>query len=257
MYRGSRKHTLDWVEQPFFAPEVLDLTANADAKITSRTVWSPAGYRLTDEARLETWGPKYFGPHAAWAKLENWWLAVTRGANTPNWDLAVVAELAGQPGLILVEAKAHEAELKTAGKNEPDDSNNSRANHERIAAAIDSACKALSPLCSDLLISRDSHYQLSNRLAFAWKLASLGIPVALIYLGFIGDKGIADAGSPFSDAAHWHRAFNTHLSAVGASGLLDKRHQLECAPFWFLSRVRNVLEQSPPSVGPKRRQRSE
>lgn len=29
-------------------------------------------------------------------------------------------------------------------------------------------------------------YQLSNRFAFAWKLASMGIPTILIYLGFIG-----------------------------------------------------------------------
>lgn len=33
-------------------------------------------------------------------------------------------------------------------------------------------------------IERDSYYQLSNRFAWTWKLASLGVPVVLLYLGF-------------------------------------------------------------------------
>ena len=39
-------------------------------------------------------------------------------------------------------------------------------------------------------------------LAFTWKLTSLGIPTVVVYLGFLGDSGIANAGEPFSDEAH-------------------------------------------------------
>lgn len=34
-------------------------------------------------------------------------------------------------------------------------------------------------------LSIDSHYQLSNRFAWAWKVASLGVPVVLVPLGFL------------------------------------------------------------------------
>lgn len=35
-------------------------------------------------------------------------------------------------------------------------------------------------------LSRDSHYQMSSRFAWAGKLTEFGIPVILAYLGFIG-----------------------------------------------------------------------
>jgi hypothetical protein len=35
-------------------------------------------------------------------------------------------------------------------------------------------------------ISRDNRYQMSNRFAWSWKLASVGVPVVLVYLGFVG-----------------------------------------------------------------------
>lgn len=244
MYRGSRKHVLDWLERPHFAPELLGLLAPAIAKVIPRSVWAPAGYRLPDEARLDAWGPECFGAHLAWAELEHWWLREPRGANTPNWDLALVAEIEGELGLVLVEAKANVPELSTAGKGAPSHSDGSRANHERIGLAIESARSALLPACPQIAISRDSHYQLSNRIAFAWKLASLGIPVILVYLGFLGDEGIRDVGEPFADADHWHSEFEKHVRAVGATELLEKRHKLEGAPFWFLARAKRVLESS-------------
>jgi hypothetical protein len=36
------------------------------------------------------------------------------------------------------------------------------------------------------------HYRFANRLAFAWKTASEGMPTILLYLGFTGDDGISD-----------------------------------------------------------------
>ena len=51
------------------------------------------------------------------------------------------------------------------------------------------------------------NYQLANRLAFTWKLASLGLPTVLIYLGFYGDRGIGDAGAPFESDDDWKDTF--------------------------------------------------
>jgi hypothetical protein len=148
MYRGSRKHVLDWIERPEFIPDLLALVAPATPRVTARTTWAPRGYRDPDEARLEDWGPRHLGTEIVWRDLARWWLAEPRGANTPNWDLAMTAELEGELGLILVEAKANVPELGTGGKEPPRDSPGSRANHERIGEAIKAARCALLPLCA-------------------------------------------------------------------------------------------------------------
>jgi hypothetical protein len=36
-------------------------------------------------------------------------------------------------------------------------------------------------------LSRDAFYQVSNRMAWGWRLASLGVPVTVLYLGFVQD----------------------------------------------------------------------
>ena len=101
-----------------------------------------------------------------------------------------------RPGLLLVEAKANWAELSIAGKQlKPNASRKSWENHKRIGAAIGEACDAWQQIHPRVMIARDSHYQLANRLA--WTLVTLGIPVVLLYLGFTGDEGIRDVGEPF------------------------------------------------------------
>ena len=245
MYRGSRKHILDWVEQPEFLPQLLELVKPVKAKITSNSSWAPMGYRYPDEARLGKWGPVHFGLPEAWKELNQWWLAEPHGANTPNWDLAVVAEIEGIDGLLLLEAKGHVSELSTSGKRNPQNTKGSRANHDSIGKAIQIARHGLAKIEPSIDISRDSHYQLSNRLAFTWKLATLGIPVVLIYLGFLGDDGIADVGPPFENIEKWVSTFTTHFNSVKALGLMDQRNEIGRTPFWVLARARQVIEVSP------------
>ncbi len=49
----------------------------------------------------------------------------------------------------------------------------------------------------------------------AWKLASMGIPNTLVFLGFTGDIEIARTGRYFADDAHWQLAFATYaLSSI-------------------------------------------
>lgn len=249
MYRGSRKHVLDWTDRAEFAVELLQLVAPVECRISASSQWMPRGRTAPEEARLDTFGPRALPHSQAWSALRTWWLAHDRGANTPNWDIAATCEIEGTPGLILVEAKANVPELSASGKSlEATPSATSGANHRRIGSAIQEACDALRQVSPSIAISRDSHYQLSNRVAFAWKLASLGIPTVMVYLGFVGDSGIADAGAPFTDAAHWETCFTQYAASTVPKDLFE--HRLECgaAAAWLLVRTRPVHEASGPRL---------
>ena len=247
MYRGSRKHVLDWTTRASFPAELQELLAPVPASLSGRAAFMPRGCGDPQEARLESFGPRVLGGSQAWSDLRDWWLASTAGANTPNWDIAAGCDLKGRPGLVLVEAKANWRELGLGGKPlHADASARSVENHERIGNAIEEACRGWQELDPDVCISRDDHYQLANRLAVAWKLATLGVPVVLVYLGFTGDTGIADAGRPFADDTDWQAAFDTYADEVGALGLFGQRHEIGATPVWLLSRSRPVIEISPP-----------
>lgn len=247
-YRGSRKHILDWTSQPAFVVQLLQLIEPVSCKITAASEWMPKGYLALEEARLERFGPKTLPGHPAWDLIRGWWLKHSRGANTPNWDLAVRAEIDEKPGLILVEAKANVPGLSASGKFLPKEgsTSNSFENHDHIGRAIDDANSEMQACVPGICIGRDKHYQLSNRLAFAWKLASLGIPTVLVYLGFVGDTGIADVGDPFIDDGHWQRIFREKLLDVcpNPQRLLERAIGTSKESMWVLCRSRPVLELS-------------
>ena len=69
-------------------------------------------------------------------QLRDWWLAVPKNSMTPNWDIASTCSIDGEPGLLLVEAKAHAAEL--VPKSDRCGSSNDE-NRERIRQAISQA----------------------------------------------------------------------------------------------------------------------
>ena len=201
MIRGSRKHILDWTSRPNFPIEFSDLVNLDECTVARPPAWQPKGYTDPDEACLGDRGAEFVPGTDCWDDLGNWWLAHRHGAKKPNWDLVVAYDFAGKPGLALVEAKAHDNELDWAGKRPArKDSANSLENHEHIGRAIDEASAALDRIVPGVRISRDTHYQLANRVAYSWKLASMGIPVVLVYLGFTGDGGIANVGPQFRDA---------------------------------------------------------
>ena len=164
-------------------------------------------------------------------------------------------EVEGRPGLVLVEAKANVPELSRAGKSRGRSARSPRSadsvrrgseNHDRIGIAIADAYTGLSVPIPGIRISRDTHFQLSNRLAFGWKLASMGIPTVLVYLGFTGDEGIREVGEPFADDAHWQREFRAHLTGVCPAIALDRPLDVSGCSFWLLSRSKPRLENSPP-----------
>ena len=166
----------------------------------------------------------------------DWWLKVRPKANTPNWDIASTCEIEGRAGLLLVEAEAHHNELSCAGKPGPT-TENGRDNHKKIGEAIEDANTELNKILSGWALSRDCHYQLSNRFAWAWKLASLGVPVTLVYLGFLNADEMRE---PFADADDWTRAVRTYGPDMVPETAWDDRLDVGGTPLWAMIQSRQA-----------------
>jgi hypothetical protein len=107
---------------------------------------------------------------------------------------------------LLIEAKAHDQELikeETGRKSiEAPVTVDARRNLMRIDWAIRDASTALSEDTGlPWSLSRDWNYQMSNRFAWAWKLTDLGIPVVLVYLGFLSANEMSDRGKLLADGS--------------------------------------------------------
>jgi hypothetical protein len=50
------------------------------------------------------------------------------------------------------------------------------------------------------------------------------MPVVPLYLGFVGDGGMASIGEPLRDAHHWETVMRSHLHDVAAADLLETEH---------------------------------
>jgi hypothetical protein len=200
---------------PEFLGALNGLIHITGAVVTAEDRWMPKGYNHDREAKLCELNDMWL-PDVVREEIERWWLAHAERANTPNWDLLSTCTFAGRKGLVLVEAKAHANELKVEGKILSEKaSEQSKRNHARIGEAIKAANDGLSAgKWGAFKISRDSHYQLSNRIAFAWKLAQLGVPTVLLYLGFLGDTGIPEGQRPFMSDAEWGRAMTDYARGV-------------------------------------------
>ena len=166
----------------------------------------PRGFEHTDEVQLHK--PNALISAETSRNLQRWWFAV-HGGSSPTWDLvsqcAVESPDDSRRGVLLVEAKAHSAELERAGKKPAGASDGSRRNHQWIGNAIDEANVGLWQMTNleDWRPSRDHWYQTANRFAWAWKLADLGVPVVLVYLGFLADNEMSDQDDLFADHADW------------------------------------------------------
>ncbi len=188
--------------------------------------WMPAGFKEIKEAELNH-APRLV-PADRGLKLAEWWLAErSKRSKTPNFDIASTCTIEGKPGILLIEAKAHDEELRNEDAGKPlkvGAAAASKANHERIGSAIEGARLGLTQATSlEWRISRDSHYQMSNRFAWAWKLTDLGMPVVLVYLGFLNAKEMADKGKPFSTHAAWGTVVREHSASLFPGEVWDRR----------------------------------
>jgi hypothetical protein len=210
------RHT--WLPRGFDLPAELELgkatgfTSEAHARATAEFI-------SDDQAR----------------EIRDWWLVHSGDARLPSWDIAAQATIEGREGLILIEAKAHDNELSPGGKRP-----SGFANHERIGQAVSEANEALNLLCPGWDLKLHSRYQLVNRFAWAWKLASMGVPVVLIYLGFVQAIEMSDLGTPIRDRRDWERLMFAHSRGVVPPGAWEQRFVVEGTPFRALIRSTSV-----------------
>ena len=212
-FRGSRLRCLmlSSLSETHVARSLSELVW-PHALVRPSDIWRPRGF--IDPKEAELCGTNEFLPPEICDEVINWWLAVRKRARTPVWDFAATCTVPGfdQRGVVLVEAKAHCLELSEGGKELGAKTN--LKNHERIRSAICEANTGLNGFLAGWNLARDSHYQLSNRFAWAWKLAQLGVPVILVYLGFLNAVEMADLGTPFRDARHWNECLLDHAQGI-------------------------------------------
>jgi hypothetical protein len=211
--------------------KVLSLLVSPLATVDEmRHHWMPKG--LLDPAEPKLGECSSFLTPELREQLTSWWLINRRGANTPNWDLVSTCTVEGREGLILIEAKAHDSELKRDGK-----SQGNADNDRQILSAIEGANLALNGIVPGFAITRDSHYQLSNRFAWAWKVASLGEPVILIYLGFLHADEMSRCGTPFASGQEWQSLMMGHAAKLVPEAAWERRLQTGGAPMWSMIRT--------------------
>ena len=180
--------------------------------------WMPQGFKSVREATLPE--AELLLPADVRQELKRWWLTVaTSVTRTPNWDIASTCTIDGKPGILLIEAKAHDQELikeeTGRGKIDVPAYASVRRNLLRIDWAIRDASVALADQTGlTWALSRDWNYQMSNRFAWAWKLTDLGVPTVLVYLGFLNADEMSDKGKPISDAAAWQTLVKEHSRAL-------------------------------------------
>ncbi|MBT3363112.1 MAG: hypothetical protein HN407_05565 [Chloroflexi bacterium] len=194
-------------------------------QITATDHWMPRGFIDTSEAQLGK--NDYLLAPDLGDLLINWWLAIPKGARVPHWDIASTCTVEGRSGLLLVEAKAHDEELinEEAGKKlAREETSGQTQNREHIHDRMQEASVGLTTSTKmDWALSIEHRYQMSNRFAWAWKLTELGLPVILVYLGFLNASEMHDRGKPFPDQEAWEKLVMSHSEPLFPSKVWNQR----------------------------------
>lgn len=159
-------------------------------------------------------------------ELVSWWLAVDRNIRLPSWDIVSTCTIEGRTGLVVIEAKAHVLELKPTDKC----TSANAENKKRIEVAVAEANAELNALLPGWNLRTESHFQLCNRFAWSWKLASMGIPVVLVYLGYLHADEMTDIGQPFTSGEHWADSVRAYSKGVVPDAAWDSRIDVNGTP---------------------------
>ena len=229
-FKGSRFRCLLATQQP--KPKVvafLNSLVQPFAAVGEQASYMPEGFCDPDEARLGK--TSRFLTKKQREDVTDWWLAVRRNANTPNWDIISSCKVDGRAGFVLVEAKAHAGELNPKDR--------CGASNKKNSHRIDTAIRAVNQkLGEGWALSADSRYQLSNRFAWALKVASLGYPVVLVYLGFLNAH---EMGQPFTSHGDWEGCLLTYADRTVPRGVWNSdRIKVDGTPMIPLIRSANV-----------------
>jgi len=243
-FKGSQRCVLELLREPSFLVEINNLIKSTDANVDISDKWKPINLTYYKEAELRDFLSSQFNQKIGY-DIANWWLAVkSSNSRTPNWDLISTCTINNQKGILLVEAKAHVKELEDESKGKSlakDASENSKLNHTKIEEAISIANDGINESGFVVSISRDNCYQLSNRIAHSWWLANQGIPVVLLYLGFLNVKDMNDGKYKiFKTDTDWQTCFLNHAKQVGVDTLLNQK--VECGQGSFITICKSILE---------------
>lgn len=215
---GKSRDTVHTFLQALVAPHAV---------LDEASEWMPGGFLHSAEVRLEQQWPQEFLTENQREELAGWWLKRRQSATTPTWDIVSICKIDGKAGLVLVEAKAHAGEL---GADDSCKSENAE-NRQQIADAMSEANAGLNAVEPGWSLQRDSHYQLSNRFALSWKIASMGTPVVLVYLGFLDawDMNVG-ARNIFESAEAWRECLLKYAHGFVPSGVWEKRIEVAGTP---------------------------
>jgi hypothetical protein len=220
--KGSKCAVVKLVESSNFLKDINAMLKKSGAEINIYDNWIPKSIKYDKETELNDF-LRYNFDHQLGKDITDWWLH--KDATTPNWDLIFTCTINGKRGILLVEAKAHCAELEQECKGKGpanEKSGSSKKNHEQIALAISEVNTHIADEIAGIALSRDTCYQFSNRVAHAWWLANQGIPVVLMYLGFLNVEDMSDNYKTFKSHKEWEDCFINHLKIVNAEHLIDR-----------------------------------
>ncbi len=200
--------------------------------VTTDDRWMPRGFIHTEEAqfgKVDTILDRKTGE-----ALADWWLANSRG-RMPHWDIASSCIVEGRHGIVLIEAKSYDKELvkEEAGRKKPPMlTAEAVENQGRVAACIKEANRILKrDTGAAWKLSPEHHYEMSMRFAWACKMAELGLPVILVYLGFLNATEMVDKGLPFASEKSWEDQVKAHSRAILPEGAWGTKHTVAGQPF--------------------------
>lgn len=147
---------------------------------------------------------------------ESFW---PKSGNQPNWDAVALLRIGPDLCWMLVEAKAHKAELKSSCKAK------SEGGLDRIADALEETKHAMGvPHEADWL---GGYYQYANRLAVLYLLMRENVPSRLLNMYFTGDcNPNGDCPRNEDDWRPAIVAMKQHLKLTGESDLENHTYEM-------------------------------
>ena len=169
------------------------------------------------EKQLETYLKDFKMINDAFNPFKGWWIP-NRG-HRKNWDYICQATIVGHKGLILLEAKAHKSECNAKEKPNPKlSAATSEKSFKKKQENHDSITKCITEELGALGGTYAGFYQDANRIAYANKAQrELGVPVLMVFLGFIGDKSFRDG---WNKSDEWQSDIRKQLRLLNLENLV-------------------------------------
>lgn len=213
------------------ADRLTELVAPA-ASVSASDVWCPDGFHRPREVTLVGCDERLLD-RAHQLALARWWIGargeeLVMGKRTaaglratrrtlPTWDLASTARAGRARVLMLGAATAHLGELvRRARTRRP------RTNQGTIGPALAEATRGLDAVTPGWNLTRAPR-PLAHQLAWAWKLASLGVPVMVVYVGFLHVSEAETEHAWCPERESWSVDLRSHLTHVVPAGAWGAR----------------------------------